>query len=308
VHQGFLAEYGPNRVVDTPISEVGIIGLGIGSAMAGLRPICEMMRMDFALPAYDQIAQHAAKIRYMFGGQFKVPMVVRGPSGVGNQLSAQHSQAIEVLFTHCPGLKVVLPATPADAKGLLKSAVRDDNPVMFLEALKLYFEKAENLEKIQEGLSEVPEDPDYTVPLGKANVLREGRDVTIIAYSRMVIESLQSRQQTGPGRYLRGSHRPALPPAARTMATTLGVDQEDAPRGDRQEAVGTLRRGGGSVGADRRERAILLPGAPVQRVNRRVRADCRTASPLENLATPTEDDIVTAVKRDVRRKVVFVGG
>ena len=119
--KGFLEEFGPLRVVDTPISEVGIIGLGIGSAMAGLRPICEMMRMDFATPAYDQIVQHAAKIRYMFGGQFQVPMVIRGPSGVGLQLSAQHSQAIEVLFAHVPGLKVVVPATPADAKGDRKS-------------------------------------------------------------------------------------------------------------------------------------------------------------------------------------------
>jgi len=195
ITKGFLAEYGPERIIDTPISEVGIIGLGIGAAMAGLRPVCEMMRMDFALPAYDQIAQHAAKIRYMFGGQFKVPMVIRGPSGVGRQLSAQHSQALEVLFAHCPGLKVVVPATPADAKGLTKTAIRDDNPVVILESLRLYYEKVDNLEAIQPGLSEVPEDPDFTVPFGQAKVLREGTDVTLIGYSTMTISCLRAANE-----------------------------------------------------------------------------------------------------------------
>ena len=129
VTSGFLKEFGPMRVVDTPISEVGILGLGIGSAMAGLRPVCEMMRMDFAMVAYDQVINHAAKIRYMFGGQFKVPMVIRGPSGVGRQLSAQHSQSLEVLFAHVPGLKVVMPATPADmlARAGIRPAVRLDS-------------------------------------------------------------------------------------------------------------------------------------------------------------------------------------
>ncbi|HVK06223.1 MAG TPA: transketolase C-terminal domain-containing protein, partial [Armatimonadaceae bacterium] len=192
VTKGFLDKYGPKRVVDTPISEVGIVGIGIGSAMAGLRPVCEMMRMDFALPAYDQIAQHAAKIRYMFGGQFKVPMVIRGPSGVVNQLSAQHSQSLEVLFCHCPGLKVVAPATPADAKGLLKAAIRDDNPVVVLEALKVYFDKPERLDAILDGLSDVPDDPEYVANLGEAKVLREGKDVTLIGYSTMTITCLRA--------------------------------------------------------------------------------------------------------------------
>ncbi len=299
VTKGFLAEYGANRVVDTPISEVGIIGLGIGSAMAGLRPICEMMRMDFALPAYDQIAQHAAKIRYMFGGQFKVPMVIRGPSGVGNQLSAQHSQAIEVLFAHCPGLKVVLPATPADAKGLLKSAVRDDNPVIFLETLKLYFEKAENLEKIQEGLSEVPEDPEYMVPLGKANVLREGKDVTIIAYSRMVIESLKAANKLAQDGIMAEviDLRCLLP---LDMATPLASIKKTHRAVVVQEQWG-LYGAGAEVSAQIAERAFYDLDAPVQRVTGAF-VPMPYSKALENLATPTEDDIVTAVKRTLGGK------
>lgn len=173
VTKGFLQKYGPTRVVDTPISEVGIVGLAIGAAMAGLRPVAEMMRMDFALPAYDQIVQHAAKIRYMFGGQFKVPLVIRGPSGINNQLSAQHSQSPEALFAHVPGLKVVTPATPADAKGLLKTAIRDDNPVIFIEPNRFYYNRAV--------AGEVPEDPEFTVPFGQANITREGADVTLIS-------------------------------------------------------------------------------------------------------------------------------
>lgn len=176
VTRGLLAEFGEERVKDTPISENTIIGVAIGAAMGGLRPIAELMTVNFALLAMDQIINHMAKIRYMFGGKTSLPIVVRAPGGGGSQLGAQHSQSLEAYFMHCPGLYIAVPATPADAKGLLKTAIRDNNPVMFLEHELLYNSKGE-----------VPENDDFTIPFGKANIMREGRDVTIIAYSRMSI-------------------------------------------------------------------------------------------------------------------------
>ncbi|MBI2843452.1 MAG: pyruvate dehydrogenase complex E1 component subunit beta [Armatimonadetes bacterium] len=178
VTEGLLQEFGEKRVVDTPISEEGIAGTGIGAAMVGLRPVVEMMTVNFALLAMDQIVNHAAKLRYMSGGQIKVPLVIRAPQGAGMQLGAQHSQNLESWFMHVPGLKVVAAATPYDAKGLLKSAIRDDNPVIFLEHELLYTMKGE-----------VPEE-EYTVPLEKADIKREGKSVTIITYLRMVAVSL----------------------------------------------------------------------------------------------------------------------
>ncbi len=172
VTEGLLAKFGERRVVDTPISEAGMVGMAIGSAMCGLRPVLEFMTFSFALVAMDQLVNHAAKIPYMFGGHLKVPAVFRGPAGSGAQLGAQHSQSLESWYAHIPGMKVVLPSTPADAKGLLKTAIRDDNPVIFMEHAKLYSHRAE-----------VPEDPNFTVPFGVANVLHEGDDVTIVTYS-----------------------------------------------------------------------------------------------------------------------------
>ena len=172
VTRGLLAEFGEKRVLDTPISENTIIGVAVGAAMGGLRPVPELMTVNFALLAMDQIVDHMAKISYMFGGQVNLPMVVRAPGGGGSQLAAQHSQSLETFFMHVPGIYTVVPATPAEAKGLLKSAIRDNNPVMFLEHELLY-----NLK------GDVPEDPDYLVPLGKGDVKREGKDVTIVAYS-----------------------------------------------------------------------------------------------------------------------------
>lgn len=180
VSEGLLQEFGPKRVVDTPISEEVIAGLGIGAAMTGLRPIVEMMTINFALLAMDQIVNHAAKLRYMSGGQISIPLVVRAPQGAGMQLGAQHSQSLEAWFVHVPGLKVVTPANAYDAKGLLKSAIRDNNPVVFLEHELLYGARGE-----------VPED-DYTIPLGVADVKRTGTDVTIVSYSRMVTVSLNA--------------------------------------------------------------------------------------------------------------------
>jgi len=181
VTRGVLAEFGEERIMDTPISENAIVGVAVGAAMGGLRPVAELMTVNFALLAMDQIINHMAKIRYMFGGQTFLPMVVRMPGGGGSQLGAQHSQSLESYFIHCPGLKVAYPATPADAKGLLKSAIRDNNPVIFLEHELLYNSKGE-----------VPLDPDYLVPFGKANVVRSGKDVTIVAYARMSLLALQA--------------------------------------------------------------------------------------------------------------------
>ena len=180
VTQGLLKEFGPRRVVDTPICESGFTGVGIGAAMVGLRPVVEMMTFNFALVAVDQIVNTAAKIHYMSGGQFRVPLVIRGPGGPAAQLAAQHSQSMESYFYHVPGLKVVRPATPADAKGLLKSSIRDDNPVIFIESETLYNVKGE-----------VPEDPEFLVPLGRAVVRREGTDATIVAYMGMLYRALR---------------------------------------------------------------------------------------------------------------------
>ncbi len=179
VTRGLLAEFGEERVRDTPISENTIVGVSIGAAMGGLRPVAELMTVNFALLAMDQIVNHMAKIRSMFGGQTHLPMVIRAPGGGGSQLGAQHSQSLETYFMHCPGIYVAVPATPADARGLLKSSIRDNNPVMFLEHELLYNSKGE-----------VPDDPEFLIPLGKAEVKREGKDVTIVAYSRMTILAL----------------------------------------------------------------------------------------------------------------------
>lgn len=176
---GLLTEFGPKRVVDTPICENGFVGMATGAAMLGLRPVVEIMTINFIQLAIDEIVNHAAKIYYMFGGQCPVPMVIRTPGGGGQQLSATHSQNLEVWFAHVPGLEVVAPASPADARGLLRTAIRSNNPVLFLENLALYNTKGD-----------VPEG-EYTIPFGKANVAREGTDLTLISYSRMTTVALE---------------------------------------------------------------------------------------------------------------------
>jgi pyruvate dehydrogenase E1 component beta subunit len=183
VSRGLLEEFGERRVVDTPIAELGFAGIGVGAAMVGLRPIIEFMTWNFALLAIDQVVNSAAKMLYMSGGQLKMPMVFRGPNGAALQLGAQHSQAFESWYAHVPGLKVAAPATPYDAKGLLKTAIRDDNPVVFLEGEMLYNVKGE-----------VPDD-EYTIPLGEADVKREGDGVTIICHSKTVAVALKAADQ-----------------------------------------------------------------------------------------------------------------
>ena len=183
VSKGLLQEFGPMRVVDTPITELGFAGLGVGAAMVGLRPVVEFMTWNFALLAIDQVVNHAAKMLYMSNGQYPIPMVFRGPNGAALQLAAQHSQAWESWLAHIPGLKVVAPGTPYDAKGLLKAAVRDDNPVCVLEGEMLYNTKGE-----------VP-DGDYVVPIGKADLKREGDHATIVTHGKMVLVAMQAADQ-----------------------------------------------------------------------------------------------------------------
>jgi len=182
VSKGFVEEFGSERVLDTPITEAGFTGLAIGAAMAGLRPIVELMTFNFGILALDQIVNNAAKIRYMSGGQLSVPIVIRGPGSAAHQLGAQHSQSLEAWFCHVPGLKVIAPATPHDAKGLLKSAVRDPNPIIFIEAQLLYSTKGD----VAEG--------EYTIPIGQAEVKRRGEDVTIVAYSKMLLLALEAAE------------------------------------------------------------------------------------------------------------------
>lgn len=178
--KGMLDEFGPERVIDTPISELGFAGIGVGSAMIGNRPIIEFMTFNFSLVGIDQIINNAAKMRQMSGGQFNIPIVFRGPTGSAGQLAATHSQAFESWYANCPGLKVVVPANPYDAKGLLKSAIRDDDPVIFMESEQMYGDKGE-----------VPEE-EYTIPIGVAEVKRQGKDVTIVSFGKILKEAFKA--------------------------------------------------------------------------------------------------------------------
>ncbi len=184
VSKGLLERFGARRVVDSPISELGFAGLGVGAAMAGLRPIVEFMTFNFSYLALDQVINHAAKLLYMSAGQFSIPIVFRGPTGAALQLSAQHSQALETFYVHAPGLKLVTPATPADAKGLLKASIRDEDPVAFMEGELLYNFKGE-----------VPDGDDFIVPLGVADLKREGSNVSIITHGKMVHIAMQAAGQ-----------------------------------------------------------------------------------------------------------------
>lgn len=180
VTEGLLAAYGPRRVIDTPIAEASFTGMGVGAALVGCRPVIEILFVDFAMLAMDQIVNQAAKLAFISGGQARVPLVVRTQGGAGNGLAAQHSQSLEALFYHVPGLKVVMPATPRDACGLLKSAIRDDHPVVFIEHKQLYMTRGP-----------VP-DEEYVIPLGEAEVKREGRDATLVSWSFMTLKCLEA--------------------------------------------------------------------------------------------------------------------
>ncbi|MDT0677114.1 pyruvate dehydrogenase complex E1 component subunit beta [Autumnicola musiva] len=181
--KGMLDEFGPDRIIDTPISELGFSGIGVGSAMNGNRPIIEFMTFNFSLVGIDQIINNAAKMRQMSGGQFNIPIVFRGPTGSAGQLGATHSQAFESWYANCPGLKVIVPSNPYDAKGLLKSAIRDDDPVIFMESEQMYGDKGE-----------VPEE-EYTIEIGKADIKREGTDVTIVSFGKIIKEAYKAAEE-----------------------------------------------------------------------------------------------------------------
>jgi pyruvate dehydrogenase E1 component beta subunit len=191
VTAGLLEEFGPDRIRDTPISEEGFVGAGVGAAMLGERPVVEIMTLNFLLVAIDQVVNHAAKIGAMFGGQVRCPMVIRTPNGAGNQLTAQHSQSFDQYFAHVPGLKVVAPSNPADAKGLLKAAIRDEDPVLFIENLRVYMEKGP-----------VPLDSESVVPIGRARVAREGGDLTIVTHSYATVRALHVAERLASERGL----------------------------------------------------------------------------------------------------------
>ncbi|MDQ3283420.1 MAG: alpha-ketoacid dehydrogenase subunit beta [Acidobacteriota bacterium] len=281
---GMLKKYGPKRVVDTPIAEAGMIGTAVGMAMLGLRPIVEMMTMNFSIVAADQIINHAAKVRYFSGGQVDVPIVVRGPQGAGVQLSAQHSQTFESFYGHFPGLHVVAPATPADAKGMLKTAIRGKDPVLFLESAALYGMKGE-----------VPDDPDFTVPFGKSRVAREGKDVTIVSYSRMLQLSLAAAEKLSKEEGIEcevidlRSIRPLdMDPVYASVAKThrAVVAQEQWK----------LYGAGAEIAASITENMFDELDAPVARVTGED-TPMPYARNLELLATPHEPEIIRGVKR-----------
>jgi pyruvate dehydrogenase E1 component beta subunit len=282
VTDGLLEEFGERRIRDTPISENTIVGIGVGAAMTGLRPVVELMTINFALLAFDQIVNHAAHIHYMFGGQARVPLVVRMPQGAAHQLGPTHSHCLEAMFLHVPGLLVAVPATAADAKGLLKSAIREENPVIFIEHESLYGVRGE-----------VPEGEDELVPFGLARVAREGSDVTIVGVSRMAVTAEQAAET------LAGEHgvqaevidpRTLRPLDLDTILTSVRktnhcvIVEEGWPHG----GVGA------NLAALVSEQAFDDLDAPVQRVTG---ADVPMpySKPLEDIAYPHEPQIVQAV-------------
>lgn len=282
VTQGLLKDFGPKRIVDTPIAESGFTGVGIGAAMVGLRPVVEMMTFNFALLALDQIVNSAAKMLYMSGGQYNIPIVIRGPGGPAHQLAAQHSQSMETYFYHVPGLKVVRPSTPADAKGLLKSSIRDDNPVIFIESETLYAVKGE-----------VPEDPDFTIPLGEAIVRREGTDVTVIAYMGMYYRAMEVAEELEKDGI---SVEIVDPRTLRPMDTaTILASVRKTHRAVVLEAGAGFAGMGSEIAAFIQEKAFDDLDAPIVRVTGE-NAPMPYAKNLERAKTPSKDKITAAIR------------
>lgn len=282
VTKGLLQELGAKRVIDTPITELGFAGVGVGAAMVGLRPIVEFMTFNFSILATDQIINSAAKMLYMSGGQFKVPIVFRGPGGSAYQVSSQHSQALESWFAYFPGLKVVMPSTPADAKGLLKSSIRDDDPVIFIEQERMYGNKGE-----------VPADVDFLVPLGVADVKREGTDATIVARSLMVPVALKAAEvleQQGISCEVIDP-RTIRPLDIDTIVASVKKTNRVVVAEESHPFCGV----GAEISTEIMERAFDYLDAPVKRVSA---ADVPMpyAKNLEERAIPGVDQIVAAVR------------
>jgi pyruvate dehydrogenase E1 component beta subunit len=287
VTNGLLEEFGDKRVRDTPISENTIVGMGVGAAMAGLRPIVELMTINFSLLAMDQIVNHAATIHYMFGGQVRVPMVVRMPQGAGHQLGPTHSHTWEALYLHVPGLLVAVPSTPSDAKGLLKAAIRDDNPVIFIEHEYLYGQRGD-----------VPDDEDFVEDFGQAKVRREGDDVTIIGISRMALTAQKAAD------VLADEHEVEAEVIDPRTLRPLDLDTivKSVEKTNRAVIVeeGWPHGGvGANLAALIQEQAFDFLDAPVARVTG---ADLPMpySKPLEQIAFPHEPQIVDAVLASFR--------
>jgi pyruvate/2-oxoglutarate/acetoin dehydrogenase E1 component len=282
VSQGLLKEFGPWRVVDTPIAELGFAGVGVGAAMNGLRPIIEMMTWNFALLAIDQIVNSAAKMRQMSGGQLSVPIVFRGPQGAAHQLASQHSQVFEQMYANVPGLKVAVPATPRDAKGLLKTAIRDDDPVVFMESEVLYGSKGE----VEEG--------EVLVPFGEAEIVRSGRDVTIVAWQKMRFVALAAAEELSR----EGIDAEVIDP--RTLRPfDLETVLASVARTNRCVVVeeGWPWMGSGAQIADSIQRhAFDDLDAPIVRVTGRD-VPMPYAKPLENVVLPSAERVKQAVRQ-----------
>jgi pyruvate dehydrogenase E1 component subunit beta len=282
VTKGLLDQFGDKRVIDTPITELGFAGLGVGAAMAGLRPVIEFMTFNFSILATDQIINSAAKMLYMSGGQFKIPMVFRGPGGSAFQVSSQHSQAIESWYAYFPGLKVVMPSTAADAKGLLKSAIRDDDPVIFIEQERMYGAKGE-----------VPDDSDFTIPLGVADVKRQGTDATIIARSLMVpaaLKAAETLESQGVSAEVIDP-RTIRPLDIQTIVESVKKTNRVVIAEESHPFCGVAAE----ISQQIHEQAFDYLDAPVKRVSG-ADAPMPYAKNLENLAVPTADRIVAAVR------------
>ncbi len=282
VSQGLLQEFGARRVIDTPITEQGFAGLGIGAAFGGLRPIVEFMTFNFAMQAIDQLVNSAAKTRYMSGGQMSAPIVFRGPNGIASRVAAQHSQCYASWYAHVPGLKVVAPYTGADFKGLLKSAIRDPNPVIFLEHELVYGESFA-----------VPDDPEYLVPIGKARIARAGEHVTITAFSRMVKLALQAAEELAKSgisaevidlRSLRPFDRDAIAASVRKTNRIVAVEEGWPFAGI-----------GAEIAAIVVEDCFDWLDAPPRRVTGKD-VPLPYAANLERLAVPQVEDIVAAAR------------
>ncbi|HJW75451.1 MAG TPA: alpha-ketoacid dehydrogenase subunit beta [Thermoleophilia bacterium] len=282
-----LDRYGPRRVIDTPISELGFVGAAVGMAMLGLRPVVEVMTWNFSLLALDQIVNNAAKVRYFSGGQVDVPLVIRGPNGAGVQLSAQHSQSLEATYGHFPGLFVAVPATPAEAKGLLRTAVRGKDPVIFLENAALYGMRGD-----------VP-DGEFAISFGQAEITRPGSDVTIVAYSRMLHVAMAAADRLGGDgveaevinlRTLRPLDMGTVVASVRRTHRAVVVQEQWKPFGTAAEIAASIY-----------EQAFDALDAPVERVTG---ADVPMpyARNLELLAVPHEEDVVRAVKKTLNRE------
>jgi pyruvate dehydrogenase E1 component beta subunit len=282
VSQGLLQEFGARRVIDTPITEQGFTGLGIGAGFAGLRPIVEFMTVNFAMQAVDQIVNSASKTRYMSGGQMGCPIVFRGPNGIAARVAAQHSQCYASWYAHCPGLKVVAPYTGADHKGLLKSAIRDPNPVVFLEHELVYGESFA-----------VPDDPEFLVPIGKARIAKRGEHVTITAFSRMVKLALQAAQELEKAgisaeiidlRSLRPFDFDTVVASVKKTNRIVAVEEGWPFAGI-----------GAEIAALVMERCFDWLDAPVKRVSGKD-VPLPYAANLEHLAVPQVEDIVAAAR------------